>query len=90
MGSLGALCKMSDDKIFKWLLFAQFSFNFNQTLEKACNPGKYRPIHVLLSVKGASEIIRIFLIFLISDNLVSRKIAGRRVSTKIWILVAGA
>ncbi len=30
--------------IFKKLLIPQFSFNFNQTLEKACNPGKYRPL----------------------------------------------
>ena len=32
LGSFGALCKISDVKIFKRLLLPQFSFNFNQTL----------------------------------------------------------
>ena len=32
LGSLSALCKISDVKIFKSLLLPQFSFSFNQTL----------------------------------------------------------
>ena len=42
LGSFGALCKLPDVNIFR-LLLPQFSSNFNQTLEKACNPGKCRP-----------------------------------------------
>ncbi len=32
LGSFGALCQVSDVKIFKRLLLPHFSFNFNQTL----------------------------------------------------------
>ncbi len=42
LGSFGALCKISDVKISKRLLRPQFSFIFEQTLQKACNRGKYR------------------------------------------------
>ncbi len=30
------------------MVLRQFSFNFNQTLEKACNTGKYSPLLFLL------------------------------------------
>ena len=44
--------KIPDVKIFKrqrfLMLLLQFSFNFNETLEKACNPGKYRPLLFLV------------------------------------------
>ena len=30
------------------VLLPQFSFNFNETLKKACNPGKYRPLLFLV------------------------------------------
>ncbi len=51
MRSFSALCKIPDVKIFKRLLLMllpQFSFNFNDTLEKTCNPGKYRPLLFLV------------------------------------------
>ncbi len=57
LGSFGALCKISDVKIFKTLLLPQFSFNFNQTLQKACireNTGYYTcSICQILKVHGA-------------------------------------
>ena len=34
------------------MLLPQSSFNFKQTLEKACNPGKYRPLLFLVPVSG--------------------------------------
>ncbi len=36
--SFGALCKISDVKIFKRLLLPHISLNFSQTLQKACIP----------------------------------------------------
>ncbi len=44
VGSFHALCKIPGVKISKRLLLPQFSSNFNQTLKKACNPGKCRPL----------------------------------------------
>ncbi len=46
--SFGALWKIPDVNIFKRLLLPQFLFSFKQTLEKACNPGKYRPLLFLV------------------------------------------
>ncbi len=47
--SFSTLCKIPAANIFKWLLLPQFPFNFNHTLEKACNPGKYRPLLFLVN-----------------------------------------
>ncbi len=41
LGSFDALCKIPG---VKRLLLPHFSPNFKQTLEKACNRGKYRPL----------------------------------------------
>ena len=48
--SFGALCNIPDVNIFKRPLrmLPQFSFYFNQTLEKACNPGGYRSSRFLV------------------------------------------
>ena len=51
--------KIPDVKIFKRLLLmllSQFSFNFNENLEKACNPGKYRPLLFLFTNIGMENV----------------------------------
>ena len=49
--SFSALCKILDVNIFKRVLLPQFSSKFNQTFEKACNPGQYRPLLFLPNCK---------------------------------------
>ncbi len=46
--SFDGLCKIPDVNIFKRLLLPRFAFNFNHSLEKACSPGTYRPLHFLV------------------------------------------
>ncbi len=35
-------CKIFDAKIFKRVMLPQFSYSFNQILQKVCMPGKYK------------------------------------------------
>ena len=48
LGSVGALCTISYVKIFKRLLLSYFFIQFQPTLHKACNQGKYRLLLILV------------------------------------------
>ncbi len=57
--SFGALCKLPQVKIFKRLLLSRLSFNFNQTVQTACNRGKYRSLLFL----AICQILKVYMAF---------------------------